>query len=202
MPTKGDPYQGLDPAFAAAVKRMVAASGGRLTLVSGYRSPQRQAQLYAAAIKKYGSAKAARKWVAPPGHSNHGRGVAYDLGGDLKWAHANAAKFGLYFPMGHEPWHVELQGTRGGKMPKQTQQNLSYRHDGHNPKLARSTGGNDTFDDSRQMGMDDPKDALGQQMAAMIDMIFGEVGGAPEEEDPLNQPQIEVEPMKLRRGAN
>ena len=30
------------------------------------------------------------------------------------WVHANAGKYGMYFPMGHEPWHIEPVGTRGG----------------------------------------------------------------------------------------
>lgn len=99
---------GFKPAFKSALDRLIAASGGRVTVTSGYRSPERQAELYAAAVKKYGSEKAARKWVAPPGKSRHGEGVAADLGGDLDWAHANAARFGLQFPMSWERWHVQL----------------------------------------------------------------------------------------------
>ena len=107
----GDPG-GFVPEFKTRLAAMVAASGGRLKITSGYRSPERQAQLYAAALKKYGSEQAARKWVAPPGKSKHGEGVAADLGGDLDWAHKNAARFGLYFPMSWEPWHVEIRGSR------------------------------------------------------------------------------------------
>src|SRR5215471_14765346 len=89
----------------------------QLTINSGYRSPERQAQLYAQAVAKYG-AGGARKWVAPPGHSEHNRGDAADLGfgsdAARQWVHANAAKYGLKFPMGHEPWHIEASETRGG----------------------------------------------------------------------------------------
>src|SRR5690606_28212272 len=31
-----------------------------------------------------------------------------------EWAHANAPNYGLAFPLGHEPWHVELAGARSG----------------------------------------------------------------------------------------
>mgnify|MGYP002140046610 FL=1 len=48
----------------------------QLQVYSGYRSPERQAQLWDAALKKYGSPEAARKWVAPPGRSQHGHGNA------------------------------------------------------------------------------------------------------------------------------
>lgn len=107
---------GLNPHFESGLQKMIAASGGKISVSSGYRSPQRQAELYQAALKKYGSEKAARKWVAPPGKSNHNKGLAADLkfadDATRRWAHANAAKFGLRFPMGHEPWHVEPAGAR------------------------------------------------------------------------------------------
>jgi hypothetical protein len=108
----GDPG-GFVPEFEKRLNRMVAASGGRIRMTSGYRSQSHQARLFADAVKRYGSEEAARKWVAPPGKSKHGAGMAADLAGDLDWAHRNARKFGLHFPMSWEKWHVELQGSRG-----------------------------------------------------------------------------------------
>src|ERR1044072_6685491 len=102
---------------------MINASGGRLHITSGFRSVAQQQQLWDAAVKKYGSAAAARKWVAPPGDSHHNKGVAADLGGDLAWAHANAARFGLKFPMPWEAWHIEpadLKSTSGHTTPPST----------------------------------------------------------------------------------
>lgn len=121
-----DPFgYGLDPELAKAFGSMLAAAPpdvrDALTINSGFRSPERQKQLYEAAIKKYGSEAAARKWVAPPGRSNHNRGLAADLGfaspAARAWAHENAGQYGLAFPMGHEPWHVELAKTRAGGDP-------------------------------------------------------------------------------------
>lgn len=115
QPASGVPPQdtgGFDPAFETALNQMIAASGGRVWVTSGYRSPERQAQLYEAALRKYGSEHEARKWVAPPGKSRHGMGLAADLGGDLAWVRQNAARFGLYQPMRWEDWHWELQGSR------------------------------------------------------------------------------------------
>lgn len=103
---------GLDPKFGSGINQLIAASNGAIWIVSGFRSRERQTQLWNAALKKYGSAAAARKWVAPPGNSNHEGGFAVDLGGDLALAHKLAPQFGLYFPMGHEPWHVEPVGHR------------------------------------------------------------------------------------------
>src|SRR3990167_8235935 len=78
VPPQGAPAPtgqgGFDPAFETALNQMIAASGGRVWVMSGYRSPERQAELFASAVEKYGSEAAARKWVAPPGKSQHGMG--------------------------------------------------------------------------------------------------------------------------------
>lgn len=104
-------------AFQTALNKMIAASGGKLKIKSGTRSTARQTQLWNAALKKYGSAEKARKWVAPPGHSNHERGLAADLAYSdalsKQWAHEHAGEFGLNFPLSNEDWHIELRGTRG-----------------------------------------------------------------------------------------
>ena len=106
-----DPYQGLNATLAQRIKAMIAASHGALRIESGYRSDAQQTALYQQAVQKYGAADAGQ-WVAPPGHSNHEKGLAVDLTGDLGIAHQLAPQFGLVFPMSWEPWHVELVGTR------------------------------------------------------------------------------------------
>ena len=103
-------YDSMDPEFASRLEAMIAASGGKLWINSGYRSKERQTQLYANAQHQHGDD--ARKWVAPPGHSNHEFGMAADLGGDLTLAHQLAPTFGLNFPMGWEPWHIEPPWAR------------------------------------------------------------------------------------------
>lgn len=86
------------------------------TINSGYRSIERQAELFDAALAKYGSESAARRWVAPPGRSQHNFGNAADLGfgsaGVRDWWHQNAGGYGLDFPLGNEPWHIETAGAR------------------------------------------------------------------------------------------
>lgn len=111
--SKGVSLDGLDSGFRANLEGLLAEADGAVWLVSGHRDHDRQAALWAAALKKYGSEKEARKWVAPPGHSNHESGFAGDLRGDLALAHRLAPKYGLYFPMAHEPWHIEPLGHRG-----------------------------------------------------------------------------------------
>lgn len=116
MPFSG--YDDLNPEYAMRLQAFVAASGGRVSITSGFRSVERQAELFRQAVAKYGSEAAARKWVAPPGKSNHNHGIAADLGfadaGAREWAHANAARFGLHFPMSWEPWHIEPLGSVTG----------------------------------------------------------------------------------------
>jgi hypothetical protein len=118
---------GLQSDFASRLTALLSSAPpdirNGLGIYSGYRSPERQAELFNAAVKKYGSVSAARKWVAPPGSSFHGKGLATDLSykgqslarapqNVVTWAHENAPKFGLYFPLGHENWHIEPIGTR------------------------------------------------------------------------------------------
>lgn len=103
--------KGMDPNFRSKVDAMIAASGGRLYLKSGYRDNAEQATLYAAAVQKYGEANAGN-YVAPPGHSNHNRGLAADIGGDMGYLAQVAPQYGLERPMSWEPWHVEPVGLR------------------------------------------------------------------------------------------
>ena len=118
-----DSFSGLDQGFASALSNMFAAAppeiAQHLRITSGFRSPERQAQLWQNALQKYGSPERARKWVAPPGRSNHNHGHAADLKyldpSATTWAHENAGRFGLAFPLSNENWHIELASRRGGK---------------------------------------------------------------------------------------
>ena len=105
---------GLHPALGHAVEDLIKASAGRVRLVSGYRSTERQSELWADAVAKYGDPEVADNWVAPPGRSMHERGLAVDLGGDLELAVHVIDELGLplWRPLAHEPWHFELQGSR------------------------------------------------------------------------------------------
>lgn len=91
-----------------ALLRDVRRNGGRITVVEGWRSYPEQIRMWKRAKRRTGSFASARTWAAPPGCSNHGRGYAADLAGDLNLAHRLAPRHGLVFPMAHEPWHVEL----------------------------------------------------------------------------------------------
>lgn len=105
-------FDGLDGSFAERLKALMAEAPGNVGLVSGFRSHDQQQQLWDKSDKT-------GKMVAKPGSSHHESGTAADLSfaddATLQWVHANAARFGLFFPMGWEPWHIEPMG--GDKNP-------------------------------------------------------------------------------------
>lgn len=117
-----DTFSGMNDEFRMGLASMVASAPddvrAGIKISSGYRSPERQQKLWNEALQKYGSEAAARKWVAPPGRSNHNHGKAADIkfttDAARDWAHANAAQYNLAFPLSNEPWHIELASARGG----------------------------------------------------------------------------------------
>ena len=121
--TRADAISGLDRRFSDAMLQLYnAAPPGvqrELGLNSAYRNAAIQQELWDKSDKSGHS-------VARPGKSKHQHGTAADLYGfGLKggaqvspetraWVHANAANHGLYFPMSHEPWHIQLVDRHGG----------------------------------------------------------------------------------------
>jgi hypothetical protein len=88
--------------------------GGDMCVNAAYRSLRRQYQLYAVMTPGY---------AAVPGTSNHGEGIAVDLGCGVNvygstqfdWMKANAPRFGFVHPYWaehhpFEPWHWEYHG--------------------------------------------------------------------------------------------
>lgn len=115
---------GMADAFASKLAKLLASMPddlkGSVTINSGYRSIERQQQLWLEALQKYGSPEAARKWVAPPSNSQHNKGNAADLGYGSErarqWVHQNAGNYGLSFPLANENWHIEDATARSGQV--------------------------------------------------------------------------------------
>lgn len=130
----------LHPEAAAALEALraeAAAAGHRLTVLSGYRSYERQRQVYAGWVERHGGTAAADLVSARPGHSEHQTGLAVDVGDaatpacDLgrcfgttaagRWvaAHAHEHGFVVRYPAGAEqvtgfsaePWHLRWLGA-------------------------------------------------------------------------------------------
>ena len=105
----------IHPLLAArfeAARVSAAAQGVTLYITSGFRSQERQATLFADAIKKYGSESEAAKWVLPAQFSHHPEGLAIDINyprdpNGAKWLEENGARFGLCRVYANEWWHFE-----------------------------------------------------------------------------------------------
>jgi len=116
---------GLNPRFSTAIDTMFAAAPPEirsgLGIGSGFRSVAEQQVLYDQAMATYGSNTVPGHQVAAPGHSQHNFGMAVDLSfGSPEaraWAHENAPRFGMHFPVPGEDWHVELVDGRTVQPP-------------------------------------------------------------------------------------
>ena len=105
-------------AAQAAAKK----DGQTIYIASGFRSLSRQTTLFAQAIKKYGTAPEASKWVLPPLVSHHPWGDAIDVNYPddpvgAGWLEINGHKFGLCRIFDNEWWHFEPVIAPGWKCP-------------------------------------------------------------------------------------
>ena len=115
----------MHPTMQQRVDQLVAASGGKVGIGTGYRSSAQQEAMFRSRYRKTNKpvdADGKKNWewagsywehvsgaqAAPPGRSMHEIGLAADLTGDMGWITANASRFGLknFTSMG-EPWHVQ-----------------------------------------------------------------------------------------------
>lgn len=100
----GNPDLGLvNPELARRTQALLDAARAarvRLYVWSGFRTRENQAQC----VRDTGGAGS-----AAPGTSMHEKGLAVDVDGDLNWAHANAGRFGLGFPISWDKWHMQMQ---------------------------------------------------------------------------------------------
>ena len=126
-PKQSGPY-GVNPIFGERLTNFMNAAkqaGYKITVTSGWRSYSSQKRLWDNSSRPCSERS---KWVACPGGSRHGFGIAADLkfngsscskgswncNAAAKWAHENAGKYGLKFRMSWEPWHIEPAQVNGG----------------------------------------------------------------------------------------
>jgi zinc D-Ala-D-Ala carboxypeptidase len=118
-----DPAIGrLDPELLSAIQDAATAAttdGVKLTITSGWRSPEFQQRLLDDAVGTYGSYAAARRFVETPQASKHVVGKAVDVGGPAadQWLISNGARFGLCRIYANELWHFELAADAQGNCP-------------------------------------------------------------------------------------
>ncbi|BCB75492.1 hypothetical protein GCM10022251_28870 [Phytohabitans flavus] len=106
---------GLTPAaraaFEAARTEALWRDGELLGLTSGYRDAGEQARLFAEAVHRMGSPKAARRWVLPAHESRHVAGTALDVRPTegARWLERHGARHRLYRVYDNEWWHFEYR---------------------------------------------------------------------------------------------
>ena len=127
---------GLTDEVSTAFQKMKDAAskdGITLSIISGYRSYDRQATIYHNYVQRDGKSEA-DTYSARPGHSEHQSGLAFDLNSlessfantkEGKWLNEHAYQYGfiLRYPKGktnetgyvYEPWHFRYVGEELAK---------------------------------------------------------------------------------------
>ncbi|GAA0611737.1 peptidase M15 [Kribbella sandramycini] len=113
---------GLAPKLRTRLKKAILtarADGVTIRINSGRRSAAKQQRLFDAAVKKYGSRKAAARWVLPPEDSAHVHGKAVDIApaAAMAWLDKNGYRFGICRRYDNEPWHFEAITSPGRACP-------------------------------------------------------------------------------------
>nr|ADU56131.1 hypothetical protein CA915-10 [uncultured organism CA915] len=110
----------LNPRLIEALRAATteaASHGVAVHVTSGWRSPEYQERLLREAIMKYGSERAAARWVAPVDRSAHVSGNAVDLetSDSGTWLSEHGAGYGLCRIYRNEVWHYELRPEAPGQ---------------------------------------------------------------------------------------
>ena len=120
----------LNPTFAGKIEKLISAAeqatGERVKINEGYRDPKRQAQLYAnytgndvnwegKVYHPVAPGKSNGIIAAPPGQSNHQKGMALDVNGGKArdWMAAHASEYGIEWGGNwrkKDPPHFQLPG--------------------------------------------------------------------------------------------
>jgi D-alanyl-D-alanine dipeptidase len=118
-PTGGDDLDGLKPQMRAVLDRARTQAEDaivELRVVSAYRSRSEQQSIWEFSVGKYGSEKAAIRWVLPPELSAHVTGEAIDVipRSAASWLEERSAALGLCRRYANEWWHFERTAAMPG----------------------------------------------------------------------------------------
>ncbi|MFF9077723.1 M15 family metallopeptidase [Streptomyces sp. NPDC014872] len=112
----------LDKGLLKAVQeaaRDAREDGIEFRVTSGWRSREHQQRLLNEAVRRYGSAEEARRFVNTPDKSAHVSGRAVDIGPTDAddWLIRHGDDYGLCQVYNNEMWHFELLTAPGGACP-------------------------------------------------------------------------------------
>jgi len=181
---------GLNPEFAARLQALAAAAraaGTEIGWGSGLRSVEEQVALR----QRNGCpdiwtapASSCRVPTAVPGRSNHNHGLAMDITGDKAWANANAAQFGLHFPVNGEDWHIEM-----------------IDDDASNDPMTKARGqGAIGFDLEWQSPSRKPEDELSYRLDTVMGMLSGSAPTAETPEDMIMPDELSQDVTTMAGG--
>jgi D-alanyl-D-alanine carboxypeptidase len=113
----------LTPPLRRAIRRAAVdarADGVALRVNSGWRSARYQEVLLRRAVRTYASEAEARRYVLPPGRSEHVAGKAVDVGppAAAAWLALHGGALGLCRTYANEAWHFELAAAPGRPCPR------------------------------------------------------------------------------------
>ncbi|WP_189214174.1 MULTISPECIES: D-alanyl-D-alanine carboxypeptidase family protein [Actinokineospora] len=110
---------GTRAAFTAARTEAFWRDGVLIGLTSGHRDAGEQHRLFAAEVRRTGSAAAARLRALPPEESRHVAGTALDVRPveGARWLEVNGGRYDLYRTYDNEWWHFEHHPGRAGLPP-------------------------------------------------------------------------------------
>ena len=125
----------LDPGLLRAIRQAAKAAardGVKISVNSGWRSPEYQDRLHLQAVWKYRSEAKAARWVATADTSSHVSGDAVDIGPNraIAWLSRHGAQYRLCQIYRNEPWHYELRPSAIVEGCP-----LMYADPGHDPRM-------------------------------------------------------------------
>jgi zinc D-Ala-D-Ala carboxypeptidase len=111
-----EPPERLPPDTLAAWQRLRAAAGAdgvQLCMNDGKRSREQQARQFADAVREFGNAELASKYVLQPDESMHVVGIAVDIQplASAGWVERNGRALGWCRRYENEPWHFEFDAA-------------------------------------------------------------------------------------------
>lgn len=99
------------PGMLARLEELARAAGQAIFITSGRRTMAEQAALY----RSKGAYSATNPGAAAPTpNAPHVRGIAADISPGVGVFGSLAGRFGLSFPLGNEPWHIQLTDAGAG----------------------------------------------------------------------------------------
>lgn len=163
-------WKGLDPVFAGRLAFLAQSKNKKIAVTEGYRSTERQEQLYQSFLQYKRTGKGAIKLAAKPGTSWHEFRLAIDTSTQpfRLMTNRELLAYGLCKPISTEGWHIQPIETHGEKdrkkwEPKEEEvevEKITVRMNGKSTELNTILYKNENYMRIRDLGDAQKDDAL------------------------------------------